>query len=459
MAAHTFHPTILREYDVRGIVGETLFAADAVALGKAYGSQVKRNGGKKVAVSRDGRVSGPEMSGALIEGLRSVGIDVVDIGVGGTPMLYFAVFELDTDGGIMVTGSHNPPNYNGFKMMMGKKPCFGTAIQAFGTMAAQGDFETGAGSLETEDVFDRYIDRMVKDFTGKAMKIAWDPANGSAGPAIEALVKRLPGEHIVINAEIDGTFPNHPADPTVAKNMVQLQDVVLKEGCDLGIGFDGDGDRIGAVDGQARIVWGDQLLAIMAEEVLAEVPGAPIIADVKASEALYERIAQLGGEPVMWKTGHSLIKAKMTELSAPLAGEMSGHIFYKHKFYGHDDALYAAIRLMNAISMTGKSLADLRDQLPQAINTPELRFDCADEKKFDVIGQVTDRLTAAGANMSTVDGVRVKTDDGWWLLRASNTQAVLVARCEASSEEGLGRLKEELLAAIDGLDVEPPADL
>ena len=459
MTVHTFHPTVLREYDIRGIIGETLGEDDARALGRAFGTTVRNAGGIRIAVSRDGRVSSPSISAALIEGLTSVGLDVVDIGLGGTPMLYYAVFELDTDGGIMVTGSHNPPNYNGFKMMLGKKPCFGEAIQTLGALSASGPFAEGDGSVEEIDIFDRYLDRLVKDYKGGAFKVAWDPANGAAGPAVEALVKRLPGDHIVINAEVDGTFPNHPADPTVEKNMEQLKQIVRKNGCGLGIGFDGDGDRIGAIDGEGRIVWGDQLLAIMAREVLEEVPGAPIIADVKASEALYTRIAELGGQPVMWKTGHSLIKAKMTEMKAPLAGEMSGHIFYKHKFYGHDDALYAALRLLNAIRMSGESLADLRDGLPQAINTPEIRFDCSDERKFDVIEEVTAKLKASGADMSTVDGVRVKTADGWYLLRASNTQAVLVARAEAGSEEGLARLKAAIVDALEGTGVEPPVDL
>ncbi|MBL4838282.1 MAG: phosphomannomutase/phosphoglucomutase, partial [Kordiimonadaceae bacterium] len=276
---------------------------------------------------------------------------------------------------------------------------------------------------------------------------------------LEALVKRLPGEHIVINAEVDGTFPNHHADPTVEENLQQLKDVVASEGCDLGLAFDGDGDRIGAVDSQGRVVWGDQMLAIMAGELLKELPGAPIIADVKASQSLFDRVAELGGKPIMWKTGHSLIKAKMVELDAPLAGEMSGHIFYKHKFYGHDDALYAGIRFLNAITSQGGSLDSLKDDLPQAINTPELRFDCDETRKFVVVEEVKATLQAAGAEMSTVDGVRVQTKDGWWLLRASNTQAVLVARCEASTEEGLTRLKQALIKALGEVGVEAPADL
>lgn len=459
MTAHDFHPSVLREYDIRGIVDETVSETDARALGCAYGSQVRRNGGASVAVARDGRLSSPAFAAALIEGLTSTGLHVHDIGVGATPMLYYSVFELNLDGGVMVTGSHNPPNYNGFKMMLGKGPCFGEAIQMLGRLAAAGDFETGAGSVEETDIFDRYIARLAKDYTGGSFKVAWDPANGAAGPAVEALVAKLPGEHIVFNAEIDGTFPNHHADPTVEKNLEQLKEVVRREGCDLGLSFDGDGDRIGAIDSQGRVIWGDQILAILAADVLQDVPGAAIIADVKASQVLYDRIAALGGQPVMWKTGHSLIKAKMTELGAPLAGEMSGHIFFKHKFYGHDDALYAGLRLLNAVAAQGGDLAALKDAMPMAINTPELRFDCADERKFEAIEQVSRYLADKGADVDPIDGVRVKTADGWWLLRASNTQAVLVARCESGTEEGLGRLKADLVDALTHIKVAPPSDL
>ncbi len=459
MTAHVFHSTVLREYDVRGIVGETLHAADAFALGQAFGTHVRRAGGTRVCVGYDGRVSSPELSARLMEGLKSTGLEVLNVGLGATPMLYYGVFELDTDGGIMVTGSHNPPNYNGFKMMLGKKPCFGEAIQALGKTANAGDFEVGEGSITEVDIFDRYVKRLLRDYEGASFKVAWDPANGAAGPAIEELVKHLPGEHIVINAEVDGTFPNHHADPTVEENLEQLKEVVAQHGCDIGLSFDGDGDRIGAIDGQGRVVWGDQMLAIMAGDLLKELPGAPIIADVKASQALFDRITELGGKAIMWKTGHSLIKDKMVELEAPLAGEMSGHIFYKHKFYGHDDAIYAGLRFMNAIAKQGGDLAALKDGLPQAINTPELRFDCDEVRKFEVVREVKARLEAAGADMSTVDGVRVQTADGWWLLRASNTQAVLVARCEASTDAGLERLKAELVAALALSGVEAPDSL
>lgn len=459
MTSHQFHPTVLREYDVRGIVGETVAEPDALALGRAIGTTVRRNGGKFICVGFDGRLSSPSLSEKLVEGVLSTGTGVRLVGLGPTPMLYYSVFELDADGGVMITGSHNPPNYNGFKIMMGKKPCFGEAIQNLGKLASAGDFETGSGELIEIDIFDRYLDRLLRDVDFGNFKIVWDPANGAAGDVISALVKKLPGEHIVINAEIDGTFPNHHADPTVEANLEQLKDAVAEHDADIGLSFDGDGDRIGAIDKAGRVVWGDQMLAIMAGDLLKDMPGAPIIADVKASQVLFDRIEELGGTPVMWKTGHSLIKEKMVELEAPLAGEMSGHIFYKHKFYGHDDAVYAGIRFLNAITVQGGDLHALKDGLPAALNTPELRFDCDEVRKFEVVEEVKARLEASGANMSTIDGVRVLTEDGWWLLRASNTQAVLVARCESTSEEGLGRLKGALVDALAQSGVEAPTDL
>lgn len=441
---HTFHPSFLREYDARGIVGETLSISDANALGQAFGTLIIRAGGTSVSIGRDGRESSPSLENALAEGLASTGLKVLKVGMGPTPMVYYSVFELKTDGCVMVTGSHNPPDYNGFKMMLGDKAIYGDEIYQMADMVKIGDLSTGTGSFEEVDLFDRYVARLMKDFDGASMNIAWDPGNGAAGETTKAVVDQLPGHHVLINDVIDGTFPNHHPDPTVEANLEQLREVVAREKLDMGIAFDGDGDRIGAIDADGRIVWGDQLLAILAEDVLQDVPGAHIIADVKASQALFDHIEKVGGKPLMWKTGHSLVKAKMKELNSPLAGEMSGHIFYKHKFYGFDDALYAALRLMNAIAKSGKSLAELKDALPSLVNTPEMRFDCEETRKFDIVEEVITRLKAEGANFNDVDGARVLTDDGWWLLRASNTQAVLVGRCEAKDAEGLERLKNSL---------------
>lgn len=448
--AHHFHPTVLREYDIRGVIGKTLSAADAGALGRAYGTMVVQAGGKSVALGFDGRSSSPELAAALTEGLLSTGLQVLRIGLGPTPMLYFAVHHLKTDAGIMITGSHNPPEYNGFKMMLaarlpGGGSVFGAAIQELGKIAAAGNFATGSGGLSDHDVRDAYVARLVQDFVpGRDLNIVWDNGNGSGGEILRRLVAKLPGKHTLLFDKIDGTFPNHHPDPTVAANLVALQQKVAELQADCGIAFDGDADRIGAVDAKGRIVAGDQLIAIYAREVLAQQPGATIIADVKASQTLFDAITKMGGKPLMWKTGHSLIKTKMKETHAPLAGEMSGHIFFADKFYSHDDALYCGVRLLNIVGKEAGGLTALRDALPNVVNTPELRFQVDETRKFAVIEEIKTRLSASGAKVNPIDGVRVDTADGWWLLRASNTQDVLVARAEAKDETGLGRLQEEI---------------
>jgi len=442
---HQFHPTTLREYDIRGIIGETLGEADAYAIGRGFGTRVARAGGSRVAVGYDGRLSSPVLEAALVRGLNESGIHVLRVGMGPTPMLYYAEAVLGVDGGIQITGSHNPANYNGFKMVLQHGAFFGADIQALGTMAAAGDWVEGSAGSETVYIMDRYVDRLIENFDGTGWRIGWDAGNGAAGPVVEKLVQRLPGEHHTLFTDVDGNFPNHHPDPTEEKNLADLRALVAEKKLDFGLAFDGDGDRIGAIDGEGRIIWGDQLLAIFAEPVLAAEPGATIIADVKASQALFDRIAELGGRPLMWKTGHSLIKAKMKETGSPLAGEMSGHIFFKHQYYGFDDALYAAVRLIRAASEIGQSVTALRGAMPAMVNTPELRFQVDESRKFAVIEEVLARLAAAGAQVDATDGARVNTADGWWLLRASNTQDVLVARAEARDQAGLDRL----LAQID----------
>ncbi|QYE34666.1 phosphomannomutase/phosphoglucomutase [Polymorphobacter sp. PAMC 29334] len=445
---HVFDPTTLREYDIRGVIGKTLGEADAHAIGRGFGTRIRRTGGSKVAVGYDGRHSSPALEAALVAGLNESGVDAVRIGLGPTPMLYFAVHELECDGGVMITGSHNPPDYNGFKMMLGHGPFYGDDITGLGTMAAAGDWEDGAGTSHSVDLIDRYVDRLMKGFAPPAMTIAWDAGNGSAGPVVERLTARLPGKHILLFTDVDGDFPNHHPDPTEEHNLADLKAAVAANGCDMGLAFDGDGDRLGAIDGQGRVVWGDQLLGLLAEPVLKALPGATIIGDIKSSQALFDRVAELGGKPLMWKTGHSLIKAKMKETGAPLAGEMSGHLFFKHDYYGFDDGLYAAVRLIGAVAASGKSLAALKDAMPALVNTPELRFPCADTRKFAVVEEVRARLAASGATVDATDGVRVTTPDGWWLLRASNTQDVLVARAEATSDAALARLMADLNGAL-----------
>ncbi|MDP9422381.1 MAG: phosphomannomutase/phosphoglucomutase [Pseudomonadota bacterium] len=443
---HQFNRTILREYDVRGIVGSTLHAEDAYALGRSYAALAASEDAKRVAVGRDGRTHSPELETALVRGLTEGGLDVVRIGMGPSPMLYFAVSTLDVQGGIQVTGSHNPADYNGFKLLLNGRSVFGAEIQELGRRAAEGDWSEGAGSVSEHDIVDDYVDALVKNFDGKPYRIGWDAGNGAAGPIVEKLVKRLPGEHHALFTDVDGRFPNHHPDPTVEANLVDLKKLVADKQLDFGFAFDGDADRIGAVDSKGRVIWGDQLLIILAEAVLKDEPGATIIADVKASQTLFDRIAEMGGKPLMWKTGHSLIKSKMKETGAPLAGEMSGHIFFKHQWYGFDDALYAAVRTIRAVSASGKSLTDLKSEMPVSVATPELRFQVDESRKFAVIGEVAERLAAEGAEVNSTDGVRVKTSDGWWLLRASNTQDVLVARAEAKDQAGLDRL----MATVNG---------
>jgi phosphomannomutase len=454
---YSFNPTILREYDIRGIVGDTLAAADARAIGRAFARILVEQGLRRVAVGFDGRLSSPELEAALVGGLTESGSDVVRVGLGPTPMLYFAAFTLEVDAGIMITGSHNPANYNGFKLVIKKKPFFGPDIQRLGRIAAAGDFPAGAGTVTEHSVFDAYIARLVSDYDGKRpLKVAWDAGNGATGDAVVGLTARLPGEHVLLNETIDGNFPAHHPDPTEPKNLVQLQAAVAAHRCDLGIAFDGDGDRIGVVDGKGRILWGDQLMVLLAGDILKARPGATIIADVKASQVLFDEIARMGGTPLMWRTGHSLIKTKMAETGAPLAGEMSGHIFFADRYYGYDDALYAAVRLLGIVGRGTTSVAEMRDLLPAVVNTPELRFPCSETRKFAAIDEVRARLRQAGAEMSDIDGVRVRTPDGWWLLRASNTQDVLVARAEARDEAGLRRLKMLIVDELARSGIVPP---
>ena len=447
--SHEFHPTSLREYDIRGIIGETLGNDDAYAIGRGFGTLIARAGGSAVVTGYDGRTSSPMLEDALIEGLNDAGVDAISVGMGPTPMLYYAECVLEqVQGGIQITGSHNPANYNGFKMVFQGRPFFGEDIQKLGAMAASGDWETAAddavGTIDRMEIMDEYVARLVKNFTGNAMKVGWDAGNGAAGPVIEKLTALLPGEHHLLYTEVDGTFPNHHPDPTEEKNLADLKALVAGKSLDFGVAFDGDGDRIGAIDGEGRVIWGDQLLQIYAEDVLKSEPGATVIADVKASQALYDRIAALGGKPLMWKTGHSLIKSKMKEVDSPLAGEMSGHVFFKHDYYGFDDAPYAAVRLIQAATNIGKSVTQLRSDMAEMINTPEMRFQVDEARKFAVIDEILERLKASGADVNNTDGARVNTDDGWWLLRASNTQDVLVARAEAKSEDGLERLMNQI---------------
>ena len=449
---HQFHPSILREYDIRGVVGKTLGVDDAHAIGRAFSAKLQREGGK-VAVCYDGRLSSPMLEAALVDGLTAGASDVVRLGLGPTPMLYYAEASApDVQGGIEVTGSHNPGDHNGFKIVMRGLPFFGEDIRALAVSAAQGHAAVERrGVIEERDVLPGYIDRLLHALDGidhaslAGLRIGWDAGNGAAGPALSAMVARLPGEHHLLFTQVDGHFPNHHPDPTVAANLADLRKLVAAKNLDFGVAFDGDGDRIGVVDARGRIVAGDQLLAIFAEDVLRRRPGATIIADIKSSQALFDCVTVLGGRPLMWKTGQSLIKSKMKETAALLGGEMTGHIFFADDYYGFDDALYAALRLIAASLRLGQSVTDLHSALPVMINTPELRFPVDENRKFPVIEEVAARLSASGAQVNAIDGVRVTTPDGWWLLRASNTENGLSARTESHDRAGLARL----LAAVD----------
>jgi phosphomannomutase len=457
--SHRFDPTVLREYDIRGIVGTTLREADAFAIGRTFGSIVARGGGRRMAVGYDGRLSSPDLESTLVRGLRASGIEALRVGRGPTPMLYYAATKLDTDGAVMVTGSHNPADYNGFKMMLGRKPFYGEQIRELGALAAAGDVvEEAEGSERRVDVSGDYLARVLADWDGgdRKLKVVWDNGNGAAGDILTRLVAALPGEHTLLNATIDGRFPAHHPDPTVAKNLEQLIAEVRARRADVGVAFDGDADRIGLVDDTGEVLFGDHILVVLARDVLSRTPGATIIADVKASQVLFDEVARAGGKPLMYKAGHSLIKAKMAETGAPLAGEMSGHIFFADRWYGFDDALYAAVRVLGIVARLDSKLSQVREQLPPVVNTPELRFDCPEDRKFRVIEEVAARLREEGAEVSEIDGVRVLTEDGWWLLRASNTQAVLVARAEATSQDGLERLKADLVRHLAASGLQAP---
>jgi phosphomannomutase len=458
--SHRFDPTILREYDVRGVFGQSLGAEDARALGRTFGTQVVGEGGGAVAVGLDGRVSSPILEHALVEGLLASGADVLRVGLGPTPMLYFAAATLPgVVAGIQVTGSHNPPHHNGFKLVRHGQPFFGAAIQDLGAQAAAGDWASGAGTVRDVAVIDAYVARLLQGLDGidraslAGLKMAWDAGNGAAGPVLERLAARLPGRHAVLFAAVDGSFPNHHPDPTVEENLVDLRAAVARDGLDFGVAFDGDADRIGVVDAQGRVVWADQLLMILAEDLLARQPGALVLGDIKMGRAVFDRVRALGGRAEMAKSGHSHMKARLRESGALLAGEMSGHLFLADDWYGFDDGIYAAIRLIAAATRLGRSVTDLRGAMPETVATPELRFAVDETRKFAAMDEVKARLEAEGADMVAIDGVRVITPDGWWLLRASHTQAALVARAESESEAGLARLMAQVDAqlALSGL--------
>ncbi|MBZ5578706.1 MAG: phosphomannomutase/phosphoglucomutase [Acidobacteriia bacterium] len=436
--------TIFREYDIRGVADAELLDGDIETLGQAFGTYMQQHAGKKVALGRDIRVSSPRLAQALQRGLVASGCDVIDIGVVPTPVLYYSVFHLKTDGGVMITGSHNPPEFNGFKTVCGASTIHGEAIQELRRMIETGDLARGAGSSSTADVVTPYVAEVSSQFRfPRRIKVVIDAGNGCGGPVMHRILENLNVDAAEMFFEMDGTFPNHHPDPTVPENLEALIAKVRATHADFGIAFDGDTDRIGAVDDQGTVVYGDQLMIVYAREILTRKPGATFIGEVKCSQLMYDDLAARGGNPVMWKTGHSLIKAKMKETGAELAGEMSGHMFFADRYYGFDDALYAACRLMEIVANSGRPLSAQLADLPKTVTTPEIRFDCPDELKFQVVRRATEELRARHKTVD-VDGVRVLFPQGWGLVRASNTQPVLVMRFEAATPELLREYRSEV---------------
>ncbi len=449
------NPQIFREYDIRGVVDEDLNEDVIERIGKAYGTYIRNSGGSTVSVGRDCRLSSPDYAKAIKRGINSTGVDVIDIGMVTTPMLYFSLHILDVGGGVMITASHNPGEYNGIKLSRNKESVFGDQIQKIREIAEGGEFATGAGSASEADIEEKYVEFLKENLNIKpGIRIAVDYGNGMVGMIGPRVFREFGCEVTDLYVTPDGTFPNHHPDPTVEENLVELIDTVKSKELEAGIGFDGDGDRIGVIDEAGEVVWGDMLVLIFARYVISEKPGSRVIGDVKCSNRLFSGIEDAGGESLMWKTGHSLIKDKMRTEKASLAGEMSGHIFFADKFFGYDDALYAALRLLEIISSTGKSVSQLLEGVPSAISTPEIRVDCPEAIKFKVVERVKRKLRKE-YRIVDIDGVRVEFPDGWGLIRASNTQPALVLRFEARTQERLEEIRllieNELSAAMEEL--------
>ncbi|QCE32180.1 phosphomannomutase/phosphoglucomutase [Acetobacteraceae bacterium] len=445
--SHHFNPNILRAYDIRGVIGEELNPVDAYAVGCAFAEKVHLSGGKKIVVGYDGRLSSTELEKNLVSGIVDAGLDVLRIGLGPTPMVYFAAAESDVDASIMITGSHNPGTYNGFKFTLNGKPFYGDSIQDLAKLVKDGIDLTAkkSGNIENKSFNALYVKRIAKDYQGKKpLKVVWDSGNSVAGPVLQALTEILPGEHTILFPEVDGHFPNHHPDPTVEKNLAFLKEAVISSGADIGVAFDGDADRVGVIDNLGNVMWGDQILAFLAADILKTSPGATIIGEVKCSQNTYDAIAAAGGTPLMWKCGHSFIKAKMAEVNALLAGEMSGHLFFADKWYGFDDGIYSAVRIIDLLSRHEKPLSELRSEMPETFSTPEIRLHISDERKFTVIKELSQILEKEGQKFCDIDGIRASFPEGWWLLRCSNTEPAIIARVESFSLEGKEKLKKDM---------------
>jgi phosphomannomutase/phosphoglucomutase len=443
------NPEIYREYDIRGIIGKDIGEDEFVTIGRGFGTYFNQVGEKIIVVARDCRLSSPKIQDDVTEGLINSGCDVVDIGICPTPILYFALRHLNADGGIMITASHNPPDYNGFKICSGFDTIYGEEIQRVRKIIEEGDFIKGKGDHTSYEITEHYIERVTGDVTvTPGIKVGFDAGNGTGGPVGVAILQALGCELYDLYCDMDGSFPNHEPDPTVLDNMKDLIKEVREHTLNVGIGVDGDGDRIGVVDSAGNIVFGDMLLLLFARDVLNNHPGATIISEVKCSDRMYKDIEAHSGNAIMWKTGHSLIKSKMKETQALLAGEMSGHMFFADRYYGYDDAIYASCRLLEILSTTGKSLQELLSDVPQSYTTPEIRVECPDHKKFELVEKLKDEFRTQ-YTIIDVDGVRIVLDDGWGLVRASNTQPALVLRFEAQSEQRLEEIRAMVESAIE----------
>ena len=445
------NPYIFREYDIRGEVEKDLTDETVELLGKGIGTYLQQNGIDQAVVGYDARLSSVPFSKALIRGLTSTGVDVVDIGLVATPVLYFSLYHFDISGGVMITGSHNPPQFNGFKVCANKTAIFGEEIRKIRDIIDAGNFKTGEGKVVQRDAIGPYQNYLIgnADLGDRKLKIILDGGNGSAAFIAEKIYKRLGMDVECLFCEPDGRFPNHHPDPTVLENMQDIIRAVKEKGADVGIAFDGDGDRIGVVDEKGEIIMGDRLLLIFAKDILKTNPDAEIIAEVKCSKVLFDEVKKAGGRTLMWRVGHSLIKAKMAEDGALLGGEMSGHIFFKHRYFGFDDATYAGLRLIEILSKTNKPVSALLKGVPKPASTPEIRVPCPDEKKFAVVKKAVEYYKKQGYEVIDIDGARVHFPDGWGLIRASNTQPVLVFRFEADNEEALKRISEDMQAIAE----------
>ncbi len=444
------HPNVFREYDIRGVVGEDILDLDVVALGRTFGTYMRAQEKRRVVVGRDCRLSSQRYRDLLLEGMLASGMDVVDLGVCPTPLMYFAIRHLDREGGVMITASHNPPEYNGFKICNGHDTISGAEIQRLRRIMESGDFAEGNGSVETFDVITPYMEFVLQNITLKRrLRVGVDAGNATGGPIAVPILERLGCEVHPLYCDMDGTFPNHEPDPTVLENLRDLTDLVTRNGLDVGVSYDGDCDRLGVVDHRGEVVYGDQLMIIFAREILSRRPGTTFISEVKCSKTLYDEIEKLGGKIIMGRTGHSLMKAKMKEVDAVLAGEMSGHMFFKDRFFGFDDGIYASCRLLEILAGTGKTVPELLEGVPRTHTTPEIRVTCPDDVKFDVVDRAMREFRKAGLEVIDVDGARIVFPDGWGLVRASNTQPVLVLRFEAETPERLDEIRHLVESTIE----------